>query len=283
MRLDAHQHIWRYNAGRDRWITDEMAALKNDFLPEHLIPELEANGLQGCIAIQADQSEAETSFLLDLADHDQAIQGVVGWVDLRGNNVGERLDSFSRHSKLCGFRHIAQAEPDGFLLQEDFARGIQCLGNFGFTYDLLVYETQLPAAIGLAAKFPNQWFVLDHIAKPGVREKRYLPWARYIKVLAENPNVYCKISGLVTEADWKEWRTADFKPYLDMVFEAFGVDRLMFGSDWPVCLLAASYRQVVQLVADYTKNLPAADQEKIFGLNAVHFYGQRAAHRASTT
>jgi L-fuconolactonase len=283
MRIDAHQHFWRYNADRDRWITDEMAALKNDFLPEQLITELKANGLHGCIAVQADQSEAETDFLLDLAGRYEAIQGVVGWVDLRAGNVAQRLDWFSRHPKLCGFRHIAQSEPDGFLLQEDFLRGIKLLGDHGFTYDILIYETQLPGAIDLVSRFPDRPFVLDHMAKPAIRGKHYLPWARFMKLLAENPNVYCKISGLVTEADRKQWRPEDFKPYLDIVFESFGVERLMFGSDWPVCLLAAGYTQVVQLVDGYMKDRAAADREKIFGLNAAHFYGQRAAHRAPAT
>jgi L-fuconolactonase len=283
MRIDAHQHFWRYNANRDRWITDDMAALKKDFLPEDLIPQLNANAIQGCVAVQTDQSEGETHFLLDLAERHEAIQGVVGWVDLCAANVGERLDQFARFPKLCGFRHIAQAEPNGFLMREDFLRGISCLGEFGFTYDILIYERQLPAAMELVSRFPDQWFVLDHIAKPVVRERRFLPWARFIKELAENPNVYCKISGLVTEADWKQWRAPEFRPYLDLVFEAFGVERLMFGSDWPVCLLAAGYTQVVGLVGDYTRDLPVAEREKIFGLNAAHFYGQRAAHRASRT
>jgi L-fuconolactonase len=283
MRIDAHQHFWRYNANRDRWITDNMAALKNDFLPEQLIPELKAGDIQGCIAVQTDQSEDETNFLLDLAGRHDLIQGVVGWVDLCAGNVAERLDWFARFPKLCGFRHIVQAEPNGFLSREDFLHGIKCLGVLGFTYDVLIYEKQLPAAIELVSRFPDQLFVLDHIAKPAIRERRYLPWARFIKVLAENPNVYCKISGLLTEADWKQWRATEFNPYLDLVFDAFGVERLMFGSDWPVCLLAAGYRQVVQLIADYTRDLPVAEREKIFGLNAAYFYGQRAAHRASAT
>jgi len=283
MRIDAHQHFWRYNANRDRWITDEMVALKKDFLPEHLIPELKASSILGSIAVQTDQSEAETDFLLDLAERHEVIQGVVGWVDMCAGNVAERLERFARFPKLCGFRHIAQAEPNGFLLREDFLRGISCLGDFGFTYDVLIYEKQLPAAIELVSRFPDQLFVLDHIAKPLIRERRYLPWGRFVKMLAENPNVYCKISGLVTEADWKQWRASEFKPYLDVVFEAFGVERLMFGSDWPVCLLAAGYNQVVELIADYTRDLAAAEREKIFGLNAAHFYKQRAAHRASRT
>jgi L-fuconolactonase len=284
MRIDAHQHFWQYNPARDAWITDQMALLKKDFLPEHLTPELAANNMQGCIAVQADQSEAETLFLLDLAKHHELIQGVVGWVDVRADNVAERLELFSKYPKLCGFRHIVQAEPDDqFMLQPAFLRGISCLAEFGFTYDILVYCRQLPAAIELVSKYPDQLFVIDHIAKPLIREKRYLPWARYLRTIAGNPNVYCKISGLVTEANWQSWSASDFKPYLDLVFEVFGVDRLMFGSDWPVCLLAASYSQVVQLIADYTQNLPSADREKIFGMNAGHFYGQRASRHAVAT
>jgi L-fuconolactonase len=284
MRIDAHQHFWQYNPARDAWITDQMALLKKDFLPQNLMPELAANNMQGCIAVQADQSEAETLFLLDLAKHHELIQGVVGWVDVRADNVAERLELFSKYPKLCGFRHIVQAEPDDqFMLQPAFLRGINCLAEFGFTYDILVYCRQLPAAIELVSKYPDQLFVIDHIAKPLIREKRYLPWARYLRTIAENPNVYCKISGLVTEANWQSWSANDFKPYLDLVFEVFGVDRLMFGSDWPVCLLAASYSQVVQLIADYTQNLPSADREKIFGMNAAHFYGQRASRHAVAT
>jgi L-fuconolactonase len=284
MRIDAHQHFWQYNPARDGWITDQMAILKKDFLPHHLWAELAANNMQGCIAVQTDQSEAETSFLLGLAGHHDLIQGVVGWVDVRADNLVERLEVFSKCPKLCGFRHIVQAEPDDrFMLQPAFLRGMNCLAEFGFTYDILVYPRQLPAAIELVSKYPDQLFVIDHIAKPSIREKRYLPWARYLRTIAGNPNVYCKISGLVTEATWQAWSANDFKPYLDLVFEVFGVDRLMFGSDWPVCLLAASYSQVVQLIADYTQNMPSAAREKIFGLNAAHFYGQRASRHAIAT
>lgn len=284
MRIDAHQHFWHYNPERDRWISDDMAVLKQDFLPAHLIPELLAHEFRGCIAVQADQSEAETRFLLNLADRHEVIQGVVGWVDLCAANVAESLNWFSGYPKLSGFRHIAQAEPDDrFLLREDFLRGVSCLGDFGFTYDVLIYERQLPTAIELVSKFPDQPFVIDHIAKPGIKDRRYLPWANHLQVLAENPNVYCKVSGLVTEADWIRWQPADFKPYLDLVLEAFGPERLMFGSDWPVCLLAARYGQVVQVVTDHTRHLPAPDREKIFGLTAAHFYGKRAARRATRT
>lgn len=274
MTLDAHQHFWRFNAARDAWITGEMAAIRRDFLPEHLAPELRANQVHGTVAVQADQSEEETRFLLDLAEHHPSICGVVGWVDLRSDRVAERLKFFSQFPRLCGFRHIVQAEPDDrFMLREDFRRGVGRLAGFGFTYDLLVYPRQLPAAAELVAEFPAQKFVLDHIAKPPIKSHEIAGWENSIRQLAAHSNVYCKLSGLVTEADWKSWRAEDFKPYLDVVFDGFGTERLMFGSDWPVCLLAASYGQVKQLIADYTKALPQADRDKIFGLNAGRFYG----------
>ncbi len=284
MRIDSHQHFWRYNPARDGWITDEMAALKKDFLPPELMPELAANNIERCIAVQTDQSEAETLFLLELARQYEMIQGVVGWVDLCAGNITERLNFFSTYPKLCGFRHIVQAEPDEhFMLRPAFLRGIACLEKFGFTYDILVYGRQLPAAIELVSRYPEQLFVVDHIAKPPLREKSYRSWARDMRAIAYHRNVYCKISGLVTEADWRQWSREEFKPYLDVVFEGFGVDRLMFGSDWPVCLLAATYGQVVEIVADYTREFSDLDRQKIFGLNAADFYRRRAARHAITT
>ena len=274
MRIDSHQHFWKYNPVRDRWITDEMAVIRRDFLPKDLVPELRANHIEGCIAVQADQSEEETRFLLDLAEEHDFIRAVIGWVDLRADNVAECLASLSQKKKLRGFRHIVQAEPDDrFILQRAFLRGIGGLRQFGFTYDILVYPRQLPATIELVARFPNQPFVIDHIAKPEIKAKRTLPWAQQVREIARNRNVYCKVSGLLTEADWKNWKSDDCKPYLDIVFEAFGCDRVMFGSDWPVCLLAGSYSQVIGLVADYIKDFSPADKEKIFGLNAARFYG----------
>ncbi len=273
MRIDSHQHFWKYNAQRDQWITDEMAVLKRDFLPEHLIPELSANHIDGCVAVQADQSEEETSFLLQMADQCEAVKGVVGWIDLRADDVAQRLTSLSKNKKLRGFRHVVQAEPDDrFMLGNAFLRGVSFLKQFNFTYDILIYPRQLPAAIELAARFPNQPFVIDHIAKPAIKDGHRQPWARQMHEVAASPNVYCKISGLVTEASWRSWRGEDFKPYLDTVFEAFTPSRLMFGSDWPVCLLAGTYGQVFELIADYTRGLSAGDQEKIFGLNAQRFY-----------
>lgn len=273
MRLDAHQHFWLYDPARDTWITDEMAVLKRDFLPDELRVELEANRVDGSIAVQAAQSEEETRFLLDLASRYPFIKGVIGWVDLCAEDISERLARFSREEKLCGFRHIVQAEPDDrFMLRDDFSRGIAALKEFGFTYDILIYERQLPAAIELVERHPEQRFILDHIAKPRIRERIISPWAERIREIARYPNVYCKISGLVTEADWRKWRQDDFRPYLDVVFEAFGPERVMFGSDWPVCLLAASYRQVVELIETYMESLTIEEKAGIFGKNAARVY-----------
>jgi L-fuconolactonase len=285
MRIDAHQHFWQYNPARDTWITDEMAVLKKDFLPDQLLPELAANNITGCIAVQADQSERETRFLLDLAHQYEAVQGVVGWVDLCAGNVAERVQEFAKDPKLCGFRHILQAEGNEFMFRPEFLRGIECLNGdkTGITYDILVYSRQLPSAIELVAKLPGQPFVLDHIGKPPIKEGGNHLWARDLRMLAENKNVYCKLSGLVTEADWQRWRASDFKSYLDLVLEVFGIDRVMFGSDWPVCLLAARYEQVVQLIADYAQSFSTFDQQKLFGLNAAKFYGQRASRLALAT
>lgn len=276
MRIDAHQHFWRYDAQRDSWITDEMSVIKRDFLPGDLQPELVANGIDGTIAVQADQSEAETQFLLDLAAQHDSIAGVVGWVDFRSPLLGERLEHFSQFEKLCGFRHVVQAEPDNrFLLGEDFQRGIGLLADFGYTYDILIYPKQLPAAIEFVGKFPKQPFIVDHVAKPQIKGARISEWAGEMRTIAQSPNVYCKVSGLITEADWQTWRKEEFRPYLDVVFDAFGNDRLIFGSDWPVCLLAGNYGQVKQLVVDYTADFSVTDRAKIFGLNAIHFYGLR--------
>ena len=274
MKIDSHQHFWRYDAVRDEWITDSMAALKRDFLPDDLAAELAANAIDASIAVQTAPSENETMFLLDLAEKSERIAGVVGWVDFSSPRVGERLEYFSHFPKLLGFRHIAQSEPDDrFLVRESFVNGVAQLRAFGFTYDILIYPKQLPAAIELTARLPEQRFVVDHIAKPEIQSKKTQPWATQMKEIAQNKNVFCKLSGLATEADWKEWSDHDFKPYLDVVFDAFGAERLLFGSDWPVCLLAATYREVKQLIEEYVKGFSRIDKEKIFGGNAAHFYG----------
>jgi L-fuconolactonase len=284
MRIDSHQHFWQFNRQRDAWITDEMALLKRDFLPQDLLPELRASGIDGCIAVQTDQSEDETLFLLDLASRHTQVKGVVGWVDLRASELPERLQYFSRSKKLRGFRHIAQSEPDDrFLLQPDFERGIGQLADFGFTYDILIYPKQLPAAMELVACFPKQRFVIDHMAKPSIRSGEFEPWSGLMREMASLPNVYCKVSGLVTEAKWQGWRADDFEPYLDFVFEAFGCDRLMFGSDWPVCLLAGSYREVAELIFSYISTLPGNQQDRVLGLNAIEFYGLKELSDGSGT
>jgi L-fuconolactonase len=277
MRIDSHQHFWLYDPGRDGWITDEMAVLKRDFLPKDLIPQLHANGIDQCIAVQADQSEKETLFLLELAENHPEIAGVVGWVNFSAENIEERLEYFSRFPKLRGFRHILQAERDDrFMMRKEFLRGISRLAGHHFTYDILIYARHLPVADEFVRGFPEQKFVVDHLAKPRIKARELQPWSRHIRRLASNLNVYCKLSGMVVEGDWSQWTPNDFRPYLDAVFAAFGVDRVMFGSDWPVCLVAGRYAQVKQILEDYTRSLPSTDKEKIFGLNAARFYGLAA-------
>lgn len=277
MKIDAHQHFWHYDPARDSWITDEMAILKRDFCPQDLSPECQASGIDASIAVQADQAEQETLFLLGLAENNKRIAGVVGWVDLCAPNAYDRLQFFSRFTKLSGFRHVAQSEPDDrFLVRPSFMRGISHLREFNFTYDILIYPRQLPAAIELVDHFSDQPFVLDHLAKPEIKSNNLGSWLTDIRTIAENPNVYCKLSGLVTEADWINWKPHDFRPYLDVVFDAFGPERLMFGSDWPVCLLAASYRQVKQIIEEYLEASGDDLKELIFGGNAIRFYNLHA-------
>jgi L-fuconolactonase len=277
MRIDSHQHFWHYNAERDGWITDEMAVLKRDFMPEDLLPGMLATGIDASIAVQADQSDDETLFLLSFAERHPEIRGVIGWVDLQADDIEDRLRKFSQFFKLRGFRHIVQAEPDDrFLMRPEFLRGIRCLGTYGFTYDILIYAQHLPVANEFVRQCPEQKFVLDHLAKPLIKTGEIDYWARGIRAMANHPNVCCKLSGLVTEADWAKWSADDLKPYLDVVFEAFGTDRLMFGSDWPVCLLAASYERVKETIENYTRDLTSIEKAKIFGLNAARFYGLAA-------
>ena len=272
MKLDSHQHFWSYDAAQYPWIP-RGSALHRDWLPGDLAPLLGAAGLDGCIAVQARQTAEENRWLLELAEHHAIIKGVVGWVDLRAANVGAELAALARHPRFVGVRHVVQDEPDdGFMLGADFLRGIGALRAHRLTYDILINARQLPAAIALAKRFPEQPFVLDHIAKPAIKAGTLSPWREQIRELAKAPNVLCKVSGMVTEADAKAWKPADVRPYLDVVFEAFGEDRLMFGSDWPVCLLAAEYAQVFALVRDYIAPLSPEAQAKVLGGNAARFY-----------
>jgi len=272
MKIDAHQHYWIYNPLRDSWIDDTMQVLQRNFLPDDLAPLIKQHSFDGTIAVQADQSENETDFLLKLADKNEWILGVVGWIDLMSQNIEKKLEHFSSYKKLKGFRHVVQAEPDNnFMINERFQRGISLLKNYNFTYDILIYPHQLSATIKLSEKHPEQKFVLNHIAKPLIRNNKMEPWESNIKKLAKNPNVFCKVSGLITEADHKNWKPSDIYPYIDVVFNSFGCDRLLFGSDWPVCLLAGTYEQVVNLIEDYTSN-DSIGRGKIFGGNALSFY-----------
>jgi len=273
MKIDSHQHFWRYDPERYAWITDEMYKIRRDCMPEDLFPWLEATGFDGCIAVQADQSDAETRFLLELAGRYDFIQGVVGWVDLISEEVEVHLENLSNHPKLKGIRHIVQGEPDDyFLLRDDFVKGIAHLKVFDLAYDILIYPRQLPAAIAFVRKFPDQVFVLDHIAKPFIQSGVIKPWATHIRELAVAPKVYCKLSGMVTEADWKNWTAKDMYPYLDIVVDAFGTERLMIGSDWPVCLVASDYENTINLVKEYISQFSEQEQIGILGQNAVHCY-----------
>lgn len=273
MRLDAHQHYWQYDPGRDAWITPDMAAIRRDFGPTDLQPLLAHHGFDGCVAVQASQSEAETDWLLALAAEHPFIEGVVGWVDLQADNVAERLGHYRQFEQLKGFRHILQGETDrALLLTPAFRRGIAALGQHGFTYDLLILPDQLQFARQLAADFPNQPFVLDHLAKPLIKTQVVGDWARDLRALAALGNTWCKVSGLVTEADWHAWQPQDFRPYLDVVFDAFGPERVAFGSDWPVCEVAGGYDAVLALAQDYLAAFSAREQALFWGENAATFY-----------
>lgn len=274
MRVDAHQHFWKYDPAEYGWITDALAALKRDFLPTDLKPLLDANGLDGCVAVQARQSREETQWLLELAAENAFVMGVVGWVDLRAADLPEALESLAAEPKLVGVRHIVQDEPDdAFVLREDFKRGIGRLREFGLTYDVLVYPRQLKATTELVRAFDGQAFVLDHIAKPAIGAGAMEPWATDIRELARSGNTMCKLSGMVTETRWKAWREEDFWPYLDVAMEAFGAGRVMMGSDWPVCTLSGTYGETVGVVRRYVERLTETEQAAVLGGNCARFYG----------
>lgn len=273
MKIDAHQHFWKFNPVRDAWITEEMAVLRNDFLPQDLKPLLDASGFDGCVAIQADQSLEETRFLLDLAREFDFIKGVVGWVDLCADNIEEQFEILRPEHQLSGFRHIIQAEPPAFFTRPDFLRGIRALGKHGYTYDILIFPEHLPETVSFVQAFPDQKFVIDHLAKPHIKAGTMAEWAPYMKELAACNNVWVKLSGMVTEADWKTWQPQDLHPYLDSMMETFGPKRLMYGSDWPVCLLAADYQGQLSVVKNYIIRLSAEEQKAVMGGNALEFYG----------
>ena len=272
MIIDAHVHFWKYDKKRYEWIDKSMKVLQQDYLPEHLALTLKRNEIDGVVAVQASQTEFETQFLAELAKTHPVIRGIVGWVDLQAENVSERLQYFSQYPLIKGYRHIVQGEPIDFLSRENFRRGIRVLKQFNYTYDILIYHNQLKPAIDFVRDFPDQPFVIDHCAKPDVSNKKIDDWKAQMKEIAQYPNVSCKLSGLFTEAAWKEWSAGDFYPYFDVVFNAFGTDRLMFGSDWPVMLLSGIYVQWKSLLEKYMENFSSDDREKVFGGNAIQFY-----------
>jgi L-fuconolactonase len=273
MRVDAHQHFWKYDSLEYDWIDDRMAALRRDFLPADFGPVLKYGGFDGSVAVQARQSLDETRWLLELAEKSPFVLGVVGWVDLRSPDLRAQLERFAANPKFVGVRHVIQSEPDDrFLLRSDFLRGVGMLAEFGLTYDILIYPRQLPAAIEFVRKFPNQPFVLDHLAKPPIASGMLEPWASGIRELAKSENVWCKVSGMVTEAEWGNRLPQTYWPYLDVVFEAFGTKRLMFGSDWPVCTVAASYGDVFTIVAKYLEQFSSGEKDGVFGGNAARFW-----------
>ncbi|MGL1885115.1 MAG: amidohydrolase family protein [Reichenbachiella sp.] len=274
MKIDSHQHFWNFEKEKHNWINDDMAVLKRDFAPSDLKLCLEETGIGGCIAVQADQKEEETNFLLELSNANDFIKGIVGWVDLRAENIAERLKHYAQFEKLSGFRHVVQDEQDpNFMLGEAFQRGMSLLKDYGFTYDILIFPTQLEAALETVKRHSDQKFVIDHIAKPYIKEGKIDEWATYMRQIAAHDHVMCKVSGMVTEADWTEWKYEDFVSYMDVVVETFGVDRLMYGSDWPVCLLGGDYKEVKSIPDRYFEKFSKEEQEKIFGKNAVDFYG----------
>ena len=274
MRIDAHQHFWNYSAAEYPWIGAGLERLARDYLPPDLEPLLAAEGFEGSVAVQARQSVEESRWLLALAEAHPLVKGVVGWVDLRSDRVGDDLRMVAAHPKFVGVRHVVQDELNPrFVLGEGFIRGLRQLRQHGLTYDLLLYPSQLPAAVELVALLPEQPFVVDHLAKPRIATGEIADWERDIRAIARHKNVCCKVSGMVTEAVRRGWKRDDFTPYLDVVLEAFGPERLMFGSDWPVCLLAGEYADVAAIPRDYFSRLSATEQRMIWGDTAARFYG----------
>ncbi|MFM7205852.1 MAG: amidohydrolase family protein [Planctomycetaceae bacterium] len=274
MRIDSHQHFWSYSAAEYPWIGPGMERLARDYLPPDLAPLLAAEAIDGSVAVQARQSLAESRWLLNLAAAHPLVKGVVGWVDLQSDAVGDDLHALAANPTFVGVRHVVQDEPDPrFVLGEAFLRGIQQLQQHGLTYDLLLYPEQLPAAIELVALHPEQPFVVDHLAKPRIAIGEIDAWERDIRAIARHENVCCKVSGMVTEAAWQGWKRDDFTPYLDVVLDAFGPARLMVGSDWPVCLLAGDYAGVAAISGDYFSRLSAGEQALVHGGTAARFYG----------
>ncbi len=272
-RTDSHQHFWKYNPATHVWMSDAMGILKKDYGPEDLEPLLQSCELNGCVAVQASQTEAENDFLLALANEHSIIKGIVGWVDLQAENVKERLAYHKQFNAIKGFRHVIHDEPGiDFMLQPVFINGVKALNDFGFTYDVLIFSKHLMNTVAFVKQLPDQPLVIDHIAKPDIKNNQFDDWKKDLAAVAVFPNVYCKISGMVTEAIWRQWKKDDFTKYLDAVVELFGTERILYGSDWPVCTLSASYAEQYNIVDDYFSAFTKTEEDSFFGLNAKRFY-----------
>lgn len=273
MTIDSHQHFWKYDPLKHHWINDEMSIIRRDFLPDELEKIYLKNEIDGCIAVQADQTLKENDFLLDLSRKYDFIKGIVGWIDLRSDKVEELLDHYQTFNKLKGFRHIVQGEPDpNFLLRPKFLNGISKLEKYNYTYDILVFPHQLGSVLEFVRSFPSQKFVIDHIAKPYIKDGFFDGWATMMREIGKENNVYCKLSGMITEANFKEWTADQIEIYMELVLESFGSNRLMYGSDWPVCLVAGNYEVVKTLLTRFISKLTTIEQSNIMGGNAIKFY-----------
>jgi L-fuconolactonase len=273
-RIDAHQHFWKFDPVRDNWINSDMAIIARDFLPNDLLPLLQRNNIDGTVLVQTCHMDEDNRFMLELADQHSFIKGVVGWVNLQSIKVEDKLKYYhERYPKMKGFRHVLQSDPDDqLMLRDSFKNGISLLNKYNFTYDILIYPKHLKYAAQLAAEFPDQKFVVDHLAKPHIKTKEIIAWKRDIEALSKHLNVYCKVSGMLTEADWYSWKTDDFMPYLDTVFNAFSINRVIYGSDWPVCKLAGGYNRALEILQIYTSRFSENEQAQFYGGNAIEFY-----------
>ncbi|MFN5813753.1 MAG: amidohydrolase family protein [Bacteroidota bacterium] len=273
MRIDAHQHFWIYNPASHGWINDEMAVIRKDFMPDDLMPILNTHRIDGCIAVQADESMHENELLLKLADKYSFIKGVVGWANLGAPAFNEQIPFFKQFKKLVGFRCIMQGKDDElYLKNEIFIQHVASLSKWNYTYDLLVYHHQIPSLHKFVERLTDNKLMLDHIGKPDIKQKNFQSWKENIQQLAQHPNIYCKLSGMITEADYTQWKYEDIVPYMDAIGEAFGAERICFGSDWPVCLVAASYDKMIGVVERWSSQFSTNEQDKIFGLNSIKFY-----------
>ncbi len=272
--IDTHHHFWKYSAAEYGWINDEMKTIRRDFLPADLKKTLDDAGVSGAVSVQARTTVEESDWLLSMAEKHDFLRGVVGWVPLTESDVEKHLERLAQHKKFKGVRHVIQGEPDdNYILRPDFNAGVKKLLKYKLRYDILIFERHLKPSIRFVDQHPNQMFILDHVAKPKIKERILSPWREDMIALGKRPNVYCKLSGMITEADWKKWSSADLAPYLDTALQAFGPKRLLFGSDWPVMLVAGQYKPWVELIKQTIKRYSTAEQEQILAKNAIEAYG----------